>query len=215
MLVISSEEILQGEAGSIQKRENVGFHPFAAQGLGPGLGIVILGIEPIQQQLVHGTFCGDFPVPVHLQAYLPGKSVDHVIDRRNVKSYALVPFPPGDIGEAADIQAIIILSEKEVVSYGNQRCPLASQHNIQPTEVRHRGNARFRRNGGTVPNLVHDLLPGLVEHRGAVGGDDIRLHAEFFHKLIHPLPQISAVFAVEGHKLVGAHMLDVLSQLSF
>ena len=52
-----------------------------------------------------------------------------------------------------------------------------------------------------------------MENGGAVGGYDIRLYAEFGHEIFHPLPQEAAIFAVEGHELVGAHILDVLSQL--
>ena len=52
-----------------------------------------------------------------------------------------------------------------------------------------------------------------MEDGAAVGGDDVRTHAELLHKVVHPLPKEEAVLAVEGDKLQGRHILDLAPQL--
>ena len=54
-----------------------------------------------------------------------------------------------------------------------------------------------------------------MENRRTVRGNDIRLYTEFFHKIINPLSQESAVFTVEGYEIVSAHILHFPAQFGF
>ena len=135
MFIIGAEQILKRKAGGIQQREHVGLYPFTSQGLGPSLGIIIQRVKLIQQRLANRSLGGNKAVAVHLQPNLTGEAVNHIIYRRNVKGNALVPFPPGNIGKTANVQAIIVLSKKKIVADGNQRSTLPAQHNIQAPEI--------------------------------------------------------------------------------
>ena len=54
-----------------------------------------------------------------------------------------------------------------------------------------------------------------MEHRAAVRGDQVRMHAELLHEIVHALPQELAVGAVEGDELQGRHLLHLLPQCLF
>ena len=212
MFIIGAEGVFQGEPGGIQEREYLALYPLAAQGFGPWPAVVIQGVQLLQKRLEDAAPRCNFSIPVHFQADGTGETVDDIIHRRDIEGDAFVPLPEGDVGETADIQAVIVIPEQQIVSHGDQGRPLAAQHDVQPPEIAYRGNLGDGCDGRPVPNLVHHLFGGFVEDGAAMGGDDVRSNPEFLHEIVHPLSQELPVGAVESDEVQGAHLLHFLPQ---
>ena len=99
--------------------------------------------------------------------------VDDVVGRADVERHALSVAFKGNVGEAADIEAEVVVGKEQAVAHGHQRCALSAQHDVQTSEVGHGRDTCLGCDGRPVAYLEHDALLRLVEYGVSVRGDEV------------------------------------------
>lgn len=109
----------------------------------------------------------------------------------------------GNIGDASQVNTIIVVAEKQLVADRHERCALPAQRNVEGAEVADYRQVGMRRQVGTVAQLQGDVLVGLVEDRMSVRSNKIGLYSVLLYELMNPLPHEAAEGMVQLHQLQG------------
>ena len=109
-----------------------------------------------------------------------GQPVEGHVAGADVEGEAPPVGAVGDVGDASEVEAGVVLSEEEFVADGHERGALAAEGDVEGAEVAHHGQPCFGGDGFAVAYLGGEAAAavrgggaaqGLVEDGVAVGGD--------------------------------------------
>ena len=102
-----------------------------------------------------------------------------------IEGNAHVIFIIGDVGDAADVEADLIVAEKQFVANRNKRCALSALADIFATEVVDDGETTGLGQLLSVADLQGVMLLWTVKDGVAVRGDEVRRDIVFLGKSQH------------------------------
>ena len=141
--------------------------------------------------------------------------IDDIIDGTDIKRYTAVFLFKRDVGETSDIETIVVIGKKQPVADRNERGALSAQHDVQTTEIGYGGNTGFGSNSRPVTYLEHNALLRFVENSVPVRSDNIGVHIELSHKVIHPLSQKLTIRTMECDEFECSHLLGSCAKFLF
>ena len=171
-----AEEVFGGETGGFNQRPEVGEEPLLAQGFRRSNGIVFNIFQCFIQLFIEYTPAGNAPLGVVGMAEPGGEAVEGHVAGTDIKRNAAVISAIGDVGNAAEVEAGIVVREEEFVADGDEGCALAAEGDVEGAEIANHLNASGRGDGVGVADLGGEAEVGLVEDGVAMGGDGVDYH---------------------------------------
>ena len=156
-----------------------------------GLPIVVECVETGEQGFVDGAGAGHLSVVVEGLAEEARKMVQRHVAGADVEGYArAVGLFVGDVGEAAEVETGVVLSEKEAVANGHEGGSLSAHGYVEVSEVEDHREAGFGSDGIAVAYLCGKSERGLMEDGVAVGGYGVARAGVFLTETVDHLAKV-------------------------
>ena len=114
---------------------------------------------------------------------------------------ALAVLVVGEVGDAADVEADLVVAEKQLVADGHQRCALSALANIFATKVVNDREATCFDQLLSIADLQGIMLLGAVEDSVPVRGYEIGCGIMSLGEIQHLLAYVFAILLVQLHQV--------------
>ncbi len=187
---------------------NVLYKPFLSKRLGRPLAVVFELLHLVEQWLYHSAGRCHGTVVVEGFAGALREAVEQHVAYADVVGNTVAGWvAEGYIGNAAKVEAGVILPKEHLVANGNQRRSLSAEGDIEIAETEHYRQAAGGRNGFAFANLSGETPVGLVENGVAVRGYGINMPGMALTETAHLLAEIMSELNVGKGILDGCGML--------
>ena len=171
-------------------------------------------VQAFQQVHIDFAAAGQFAVAVVVEAFQLGEKVEGLVGDAKIVGDTPAVLVVGNIGNAADVEANLIVAEKELVADGHKGRTLSAFADIFAAEVVDDGEIAGLGQLLTVADLQGVMLLRLVENGVSVRGYKIGLGVVFLGKSQHLFAKIAAIIFIQLHQIFR-FLMESLGELRF
>ena len=204
-----SHQVGRGDVGIGKEGQEMGYKPFLAKRFGQREAVVGEGVEGGKECGVDVAAAGDCATGVIFFVHQSGHMVERHVARAYVKSHAgLVVVVVGDVGEAAEVEAGVVVAEEDLVADGDEWGALSSEGDVEGAEIVNHREASLGSDGVAVAYLGSECEVGLVENGVTVGGYGVAGTGVFVAEAVDKAAEEVSEFDVGKGVFIGGGLLE-------